>query len=143
MIGPAHHVGVAVWSLDAALADYRTLGFEAESIEDVPTQGVRVAFLGKGPVRIELLESLRPDGVIARFVDRSGEGLHHLAFAVQDIRAEMRRLREKGLKLVDAEPRPGARGRLVAFVHPRSAHGVLLELVQESAGSGIASTQQD
>ena len=143
MIGPAHHVGVAVRSLDAALADYRTLGFEAESVEDVPTQGVRVAFLGKGPVRIELLESLRPDGVIARFVDRSGEGLHHLAFAVQDIRAEMRRLREKGLKLVDAEPRPGARGRLVAFIHPRSAHGVLLELVQESAGSGRAPTQQD
>ena len=143
MIGPAHHVGVAVRSLDAALADYRTLGFEAESIEDVPAQGVRVAFLGTGAVRIELLESLRPDGVIARFVDRSGEGLHHLAFAVQDIRAEMRRLREKGLRLMDAEPRPGARGRLVAFVHPRSAHGVLLELVQESAGSGIASTQQD
>ncbi|TLZ97735.1 MAG: methylmalonyl-CoA epimerase [Methanobacteriota archaeon] len=143
MIGPAHHVGVAVRSLDAALADYRTLGFEAESVEDVPAQGVRVAFLGTGAVRIELLESLRPDGVIARFVDRSGEGLHHLAFAVQDIRAEMRRLREKGLKLVDAEPRPGARGRLVAFIHPRSAHGVLLELVQESAGSGIASTQQD
>jgi len=143
MIGSAHHVGVAVRSLDAALADYRTLGFEAESIEDVPAQGVRVAFLGTGAVRIELLESLRPDGVIARFVDRSGEGLHHLAFAVQDIRAEMRRLREKGLKLVDAEPRPGARGRLVAFIHPRSAHGVLLELVQESAGSGIASTQQD
>jgi len=143
MIGPAHHVGVAVRSLDAALADYRTLGFEAESVEDVPAQGVRVAFLGTGGVRIELLESLRPDGVIARFVDRSGEGLHHLAFAVPDIRAEMRRLREKGLRLVDAEPRPGARGRLVAFVHPRSAHGVLLELVQESAGSGSASTQQD
>ncbi len=129
MIGPAHHVGVAVRSLDAALADYRTLGFEAESVEEVPGQGVRVAFLGTGAVRIELLESLRPDGVIARFVDRSGEGLHHLAFAVPDIRAEMRRLREKGLKLVDAEPRPGARGRLVAFIHPRSAHGVLLELV--------------
>ena len=143
MIGPAHHVGIAVRSLEAALADYRTLGFEAESIEDVPAQGVRVAFLGTGGVRIELLESLRPDGVIARFVDRSGEGLHHLAFAVQDIRAEMGRLREKGLKLVDAEPRPGARGRLVAFVHPQSAHGVLLELVQEPAGSGTAPTQQD
>jgi len=143
MIGPAHHVGVAVRSLDAALADYRTLGFEAESVEEVPGQGVRVAFLGTGAVRIELLESLRPDGVIARFVDRSGEGLHHLAFAVPDIRAEMRRLREKGLKLVDAEPRPGARGRLVAFVHPRSAPGVLLELVQESAGSGSAPNKQD
>ncbi len=67
MIGPAHHVGVAVRSLDAALADYRNLGFEAESVEDVPAQGVRVAFLGTGPTRIELLESLSPDGVIARF----------------------------------------------------------------------------
>jgi len=143
MIGPAHHVGIAVRSLDAALADYRTLGFEAESVEEVPGQGVRVAFLGTGAVRIELLESLRPDGVIARFVDRSGEGLHHLAFAVQFIRDGFRRLREGGLKLVDAEPRPGARGRLVAFIHPRSAHGVLLELVQESAGSGTAPTQQD
>ena len=143
MIGPAHHVGIAVRSLEAAIADYRTLGFEAESVEDVPAQGVRVAFLRTGAVRIELLESLRSDGVIARFVDRSGEGLHHLAFAVQDIRAEMGRLREKGLRLMDAEPRPGARGRLVAFVHPRSAHGVLLELVQESAGSGRAPTQQD
>ena len=143
MIGPVHHVGVAVRRLDAALADYRVLGFEPESTEEVLSQGVRVAFLRTGAVRIELLESLRPDGVIARFVDRSGEGLHHLAFAVPDIRAEMRRLREKGLKLVDAEPRPGARGRLVAFVHPRSAHGVLLELVEESAGSGSAPNKQD
>jgi methylmalonyl-CoA/ethylmalonyl-CoA epimerase len=143
MIGPAHHVGVAVRSLDAALADYRTLGFEPESVEEVPTQGVRVAFVGMGAVRIELLESLRPDGVIARFVDRSGEGLHHLAFAVPDIRAEMRRLQETGIKLVDSEPRPGARGRLVAFVHPRSAHGVLLELVQESAAPGPTQTQRD
>jgi len=102
-----------------------------------------VAFLRTGPVPIELLESLRPDGVIARFVERRGEGLHHLAFSVRDVRAEMSRLQEKGLPLVDAEPRPGAHGRLVAFVHPRSAHGVLLELVQESAGPSRKRTQQD
>ena len=143
MIGPAHHVGVAVRNLERAVADYRILGFEPESIEEVPAQGVRVAFLRTGAVPIELLESLRPDGVIARFVDRSGEGLHHLAFAVQDIRAEMYRLREKGLQLVEAEPRPGARGRLVSFVHPRSAHGVLLELVQESADADRPATQRD
>jgi methylmalonyl-CoA/ethylmalonyl-CoA epimerase len=143
MIGPAHHVGVAVRDLGRAVADYRILGLEPESVEEVPAQGVRVAFLRTGAVPIELLESLRPDGVIARFVDRSGEGLHHLAFAVQDIRAEMGRLRERGLQLVDAEPRAGARGRLVAFVHPRSAHGVLVELVQEPAGSGGETPQHD
>jgi len=132
MIGPAHHIGVAVRRLDEALADYGKLGFEAGPIEDVPTQGVRVAFLRAGPVRIELLESLSPEGVIARFIERRGEGLHHLAFSVPDIREEMRRLRGQGLELIDAEPRPGAHGRLVAFLHPRSARGVLLELVQES-----------
>ncbi len=132
MIGPAHHIGVAVRRLDEALADYGKLGFEAGPVEDVPTQGVRVAFLRAGPVRIELLESLSPEGVIARFIERRGEGLHHLAFSVPDIREEMRRLRGQGLELIDAEPRPGAHGRLVAFLHPRSARGVLLELVQES-----------
>jgi len=132
MIGPAHHIGVAVRRLDEALADYGKLGFEAGPVEEMPTQGVRVAFLRAGPVRIELLESLSPEGVIARFIERRGEGLHHLAFSVPDIRGEMRRLRGQGLELIDAEPRPGAHGRLVAFLHPRSARGVLLELVQES-----------
>jgi len=132
MIGPVHHIGVAVRSLDAALAFYRTLGLEPESIEEVRSQGVRVAFLPAGPVRVEILESLAPDGVIAKFIGRRGEGLHHLAFAVPDIRAEMQRLQDEGLELVDSEPRPGAHGRLVAFVQPRSAHGVLLELVQVS-----------
>jgi len=132
MIGPVHHIGVAVRSLDAALAFYRTLGLEPESIEEVRSQGVRVAFLPAGPVRVEILESLASDGVIAKFIGRRGEGLHHLAFAVPDIRAEMQRLQDEGLELVDSEPRPGAHGRLVAFVQPRSAHGVLLELVQVS-----------
>src|SRR2546429_2546994 len=119
MIGPVHHVGVAVRRLDAALADYRVLGFEAESTEEVLSQGVRVAFLRTGAVRIELLESLTPDGVIARFIDRRGEGFHHLAFATENIRTEMRRLREAGFELVDEEPRRGSQDRLVAFVHPR------------------------
>lgn len=132
MIGPVHHIGVAVRSLDAALAFYRTLGLEPESIEEVRSQGVRAAFLPAGPVRVEILESLAPDGVIAKFIGRRGEGLHHLAFAVPDIRAEMQRLQDEGLELVDSEPRLGAHGRLVAFVQPRSAHGVLLELVQVS-----------
>jgi len=131
MIGPAHHVGVAVRSLEEALEGYRRLGLEPDFTEDVPSQGVRVAFLLAGSVRIELLESLQPDGVIARFIERRGEGLHHLAFASEDIRKEMTRLRQAGFELVDAEPRRGSGGRLVAFVHPRSLHGVLLELVEE------------
>ncbi len=141
MIGRAHHVGIAVKRLDDGLALYRTLGLEADSVEEVPTEGVRVAFLRMGGVRIELLESLRADGVIARFIDRRGEGIHHLAFATDDIRGLMKRLRAAGLDLVDSEPRRGAHGRLVAFVHPRSAHGVLLELVQDDGGSGSPSAQ--
>ncbi len=97
----------------------------------MPSQGVRVAFLRAGAVRIELLESLKADGVIARFIERRGEGFHHLAFSTEDIRTEMTRLKQAGFELVDVEPRQGAQGRLVAFVHPRSLHGVLLELVEE------------
>src|SRR5438093_13549770 len=111
MIGPAHHIGVAVRRLDEALADYRKLGFEAEPAEDVSAQGVRVAFLRAGPVRIELLESLSPQGVIARFIERRGERLHHLPFSVRDIRDEMRRPPEHGAELVDAQPPPRATGR--------------------------------
>jgi len=131
MIGPAHHVGVAVKSLQEALEGYRRLGLEPDFTEEVLSQGVRVAFLRAGAVRVELLESLQADGVIARFIERRGEGLHHLAFACEDIRKEMSRLRQAGFELVDAEPRRGYEGRLVAFVHPRSLHGVLLELVEE------------
>ncbi|MCI4371962.1 MAG: methylmalonyl-CoA epimerase [Thermoplasmata archaeon] len=131
MIGPAHHVGIAVRTIDDALRVYRGLGLEPESVEEIPSEGVRVAFLRSGTVRIELLESLKDDGVIARFIARRGEGMHHLAFSTNDIRGEMKRLDAAGMELVDREPRLGAHGRQVAFVHPRSAHGVLIELVQE------------
>lgn len=130
MIGPVDHIGIAVKRLDDAIALYRALGLEPESIEDMTSEGVRAAFLRAGGVRVELLESLRDDGAIARFIERRGEGLHHLAFATGDIRAAMARVRDIGLDLIDSEPRRGARGRLVAFVRPQSAHGVLLELVQ-------------
>ena len=131
MIGPVDHVGIAVRRLDAALVTYRSMGLAPESVEALVSQGVRAAFLPAGDVSIELLESLTPDGVIARFLERRGEGLHHVAFRVPDIRGELERLREAGMRLVDEEPRVGARGRLVAFVHPSSVHGVLVELVQE------------
>ncbi|HYT00997.1 MAG TPA: methylmalonyl-CoA epimerase [Thermoplasmata archaeon] len=132
MIRTAHHVGIALKRLDEGLAIYRALGFEPESVEEIPSEGVRAAFLPAGPVKIELLESIRPDGVIARFIERHGEGVHHIAFATDDIHATIRGARAQGFELVDENPRRGAHGRLVAFVHPRSAHGVLLEFVQEA-----------
>lgn len=143
MIGPAHHVGIAVKRLEDGVALYRALGFEPASVEDIPSEGVRAAFLRAGGVQLELLESLRPDGVIARFIERRGEGLHHLAFATDDIRAAMGLLQTGGLELVDKEPRRGAHGRQVAFAHPRTAHGVLIEVVQEAAPSRKPTSQRD
>lgn len=133
MIGPIDHVGIAVRRLDEAIARYRALGLAPESIEELPSEAVRIAFLPAGRVDLELLEPLRPDGAVGRFLAKRGEGMHHLAFRVEDIAAAMDGLRDAGFDLVDREPRRGARGRLVAFIHPRSAHGVLLELVQSSS----------
>jgi len=135
MIGPAHHIGIAVRDLDAAVARYRAFGLTLDSTAEVPSEGVRAAFLSSGGARIELLEPLRDDSAIARFLEKRGEGLHHLAFATTDIVSEMDRLRREGFELIDSEPRPGAHGRRVAFIHPRSAQGVLLELVQEAASA--------
>ncbi|HYM40039.1 MAG TPA: methylmalonyl-CoA epimerase [Thermoplasmata archaeon] len=130
MIGPVDHVGVAVRRLDAAVERYGLLGLALESIETVPAAGVRVAFLNGGGIHVELVEPVDPAGTVARFLEKRGEGLHHLAFATQDIAGELGRLAGEGFELIDPVPRPGARGRQVAFVHPRSAHGVLIELVQ-------------
>ena len=135
MIGNLHHVGIAVARLDEAVAKYRSLGFTVGPVETVESEGVRLAFVTEGGTRLELLESLRPDGVIARFIGKRGEGMHHVAFSVPDIRKAIADLRGKGFEVIDDEPRRGHGGRLVAFVHPRSLHGVLLELVQASSGS--------
>ncbi len=131
MIGAVHHVGVAVRSLEPAIARYRLFGLSLDYTDTVPGSGVRVAFLGAGGTHVELIEPLDPKGAVARFLESRGEGLHHIAFETDDIVAELARLAMAGFDLVDRAPRTGARGRRVAFVHPRSAHGVLLELVQE------------
>ena len=131
MIGTLHHIGIAVASLDEAAARYRAMGFAVSPPETVETEGVRLAFVMEGDTRLELLESLRPNGVIARFIGKRGEGMHHIAFRTRDIRKAMDAMRAKGFQVIDAEPRRGHGGRLVAFVHPRSTGGVLLELVQE------------
>lgn len=130
MIGPVHHVGIAVRELQPAIERYVLLGLVLDYTDTVPTAGVRVAFLKAADTHVELVEPLQPDGTVARFLDKRGEGLHHVAFSTPDIAAELKRLESQGFELIDRTPRPGARGRLVAFVHPRSAHGVLVELVQ-------------
>ncbi len=125
------HLGIAVNSLDEALRLYTTaFGLEATTIEQVPEQGARVAMLPVGESRIELLESTSGDSPIAKFVAKRGEGIHHICFEVDDIRAELRKLRAAGVRLVDETPRRGADGSLVAFIHPSGAKGVLVELSQ-------------
>jgi methylmalonyl-CoA/ethylmalonyl-CoA epimerase len=124
------HVGIAVRDLDVALAFYRPLAGPPAHRELVAHDGVEVAFLKLGGTELELLASRAPDSSVQRFLDRRGEGLHHLALEVGDLAAELAEWRARGAQLIDEAPRPGARGRQVAFIHPRSALGVLVELCQ-------------
>ena len=124
------HIGIAVRNMAAALKAYEAIGLTAEATEAVPSEGVRVAFLPAGESYLELLEPLGPDTVIGKFLVKRGEGLHHVALAVDDILAAMKRAKAAGLAVIDEEPRRGARGRRVAFVHPKSVGGVLMEFVQ-------------
>jgi len=126
-----NHVGIAVRSIDEQKSYYeRTLGMEFEGIEDVPSQKVRVAFFRAGDVRIELLEPSEPDSSVAKFLEKRGEGLHHLAFTVEDIEARIAELKESGLRMIDDAPRPGSHHMQIAFVHPKSTFGVLTELCE-------------
>jgi LAO/AO transport system kinase len=129
------HVGIAVSDLDAALRFYcDALGLEVETPEDVASQRVRAHFIPAGEATIELLEATAEDSPIAKYVAKRGPGLHHITLRVDDIRAALARLKAKGVRLIDEQPREGAHGSLVAFVHPSSAHGVLVEL-KETVGS--------
>jgi methylmalonyl-CoA/ethylmalonyl-CoA epimerase len=137
MIGRLDHIGIAVKDLEAAVSIYgRGFGLEAAHRETIADQSVNAAFLPLGETRLELLESTSPDGPIGRFIEKRGEGIHHLCFAVEDIRAALERCERAGMALIDREPRMGAQGRWVAFVHPRGTHGVLIELSQEPPGGG-------
>ena len=125
------HVGIAVGNLAEALAFYRdALGLEVEAPEDVASQRVRAHFVPVGGAALELLEATAPDSPIAKYVEKRGPGLHHVTLRVDDIHAVLARLKARGVRLIDETPRPGAHGSLVAFVHPASAHGVLVELKQ-------------
>ncbi len=125
------HIGIAVSNLGEALAFYRdALGLEVEPAEEVASQRVRAHFVPAGEAAIELLEATSDDSPIAKYLSRRGPGLHHITLRVDDIAAALVQLKARGVRLIDDVPRPGAHGSLVAFIHPASAHGVLVELKQ-------------
>jgi methylmalonyl-CoA epimerase len=125
------HIGIAVKDLSAALAFYRdALGLEVEAPEEVTSQRVRAHFVPVGESKLELLEATASESAIARYVDKRGPGLHHITLRVDDIDAAVAQLRSRGIRMIDEQPRPGAEGSTIAFVHPSSAHGVLIELKQ-------------
>jgi methylmalonyl-CoA epimerase len=126
------HIGIAVSSLDESLAFFRdALGLELDAPEEIASQRVRAHFLPAGQAFFEILEATADDSPIAKYVAKRGPGLHHVALLVDDIVAALAELKGKGVRLIDETPRPGAHGSLVAFIHPSSAHGVLVELKQK------------
>jgi len=126
------HIGIAVSNLQTAGEIYqKLLNTSVYKTEEVLSEGVKTAFLMNGPNKIELLEATNADSPIAKFIAKKGEGIHHIAFDVSDIRAEMERLKAEGFVLLNDEPKLGADNKLVCFVHPKGANGVLVELCQE------------
>lgn len=126
------HIGIAVKSLDASIALFeKLLNTNCYKTELVESEQVNTAFFKKGETKIELLESLSPDGVIAKFIEKKGEGMHHIAFDVADIEAEMKRLQNEGFILLNEKPKQGADNKWVCFLHPKTTNGVLIELCQE------------
>jgi methylmalonyl-CoA epimerase len=134
MFKKVDHIGIAVQSIEEALELFRdTLGLELEGIEEVAGQKVRIAFLPVGETHIELLEPASPDSNLAKFLESKGEGIHHIAFNVEDIDAALAALKEKGVQLIDREPRVGGGNKRIAFIHPKGTHRVLVELCQDMA----------
>jgi methylmalonyl-CoA/ethylmalonyl-CoA epimerase len=132
MLDDIDHVGIAVRDLEASVERYRrAFGVEPVHRETVQHQGVEEVLFRVGTSYVQLLRALGPDTPVGRFLDRRGEGVHHVGYRVPDIREALVRLREQGLPVIDEEPRPGSRGTTVAFVHPKALDGVLIELVQE------------
>lgn len=126
------HIGIAVNDLDASNTLFeKLLGKPHYKIEEVASEGVRTSFFQSGPNKIELLEATNDDSPIAKFLDKKGEGVHHIAFAVSDIKAEIARLKSEGFIVLNEEPKHGADNKLVAFLHPKSSNGVLIELCQD------------
>jgi methylmalonyl-CoA/ethylmalonyl-CoA epimerase len=128
MIEKIHHIGIAVHDLDKALRFYRdTLGLHVHAQDTVQDQGVKAALLTIGRSEIELLEPLSPDSPVGKFLERKGEGLHHICFQTPDVDSELEGLKQKGVELVDQKPRRGLAG-MICFLHPKASRGVLVEL---------------
>jgi methylmalonyl-CoA/ethylmalonyl-CoA epimerase len=126
-----NHIGIAVQSIDATIPFYRDqLGMEFLGGEEVAEQQVKVAMLAIGESKIELLEPTSPDSPVAKFLEKSGQGIHHIAYEVADIEVAIASMIAAGARMIDEKPRFGAHGTLIAFVHPKSSHGVLTELCQ-------------
>ena len=135
MFGRIDHVGVAVDDLDAAIALYeKSFEMELAHRETVESQGVEAVLLDVGDGHVELLSPLGPDTAVGKFLERKGPGLHHVAYAVDDIDAALEQVKGAGLELIDSEPRQGIRGSRVAFLHPKSTGSVLTEIVEPAAG---------
>ena len=131
MLNKIEHVALAVADLDAAVAHYSEVwGLEVSHRERVDDQGVEEVMLRLGDSYLQLLGATEPDTTVGRFLERRGEGLHHIAYEVDDLLATIESLRAKGVEMIDEEPRLGGRGHMVAFVHPKSNHGLLVELIQ-------------
>ncbi|MCD6154633.1 MAG: methylmalonyl-CoA epimerase [Candidatus Verstraetearchaeota archaeon] len=130
MIRKIDHVGIAVKNLDEAIKVWEELGLKVDEIEEVPEQKVKVAVIKVGESRIELLEATSEDSPIAKFIEKRGEGIHHIALGVENIEEHLEKLKQAGYRLIDEKPRIGAGGAKIAFVHPKSVTGVLLELCE-------------
>jgi methylmalonyl-CoA/ethylmalonyl-CoA epimerase len=126
------HIGIAVKNLDEAIKYYENvLGLKCYAVEEVKDQKVKTAFFQIGETKIELLETTDPEGPIGKYIEKRGEGIHHLAFAVNNLPSALNELKEKEIKLIDVSPRRGAEGLDIAFIHPKSTHGVLTELCEK------------
>ncbi|MCB5233954.1 MAG: methylmalonyl-CoA epimerase [Candidatus Cloacimonetes bacterium] len=132
MIKHISHIGIAVKDLDEGIAFYQKLGLTLEGVEEVPSQKVKVAFFPVGDTRIELLAATSEDSPIAKFIEKKGEGIQHMAFAVDDLPEALKYSEDEGIRLIDKEPRPGAHKADIAFLHPKSTGGVLIELCKEN-----------
>lgn len=133
-IGRVHHVAIVVRDLDASLGHFRdTLGLPVEAVEEIASDRVRIAFLTTGDSKLELVEPMDDTTGVARFLEKQGEGFHHVCYEVEDLGAELDRLAAARVELIDRSPRRGAEGP-VAFLHPRSSHGVLIELIEAPGG---------
>jgi methylmalonyl-CoA/ethylmalonyl-CoA epimerase len=131
-ISHIEHIGIAVKNLEESIKFYEeVLGLECYNIEEVADQKVRTAFFMVGQTKIELLESTDPEGPIGKYLEKKGEGVHHMAFAVKGIEGALAKMDEKGIRLIDKAPRKGAEGLDIAFLHPKSTHGVLMELCED------------